>query len=45
MCNVDRGKDVGRPKAEVAADFINSRIPGCCVVPYPFGGTITRDDR
>lgn len=31
-----RGKDVGRPKADVAADLINSRIPGCCVVPYPF---------
>uniref|UniRef100_A0A8C7ZKV1 NEDD8-activating enzyme E1 catalytic subunit n=1 Tax=Oryzias sinensis TaxID=183150 RepID=A0A8C7ZKV1_9TELE len=31
-----RPKDVGRPKAEVAADFINSRVPGCCVVPYPF---------
>ncbi|KAM7402539.1 hypothetical protein PAMP_017767 [Pampus punctatissimus] len=31
-----RPKDVGRPKADVAADFINSRIPGCCVVPYPF---------
>lgn len=30
-----RPKDVGRPKADVAADFINSRIPGCCVVPYP----------
>uniref|UniRef100_A0A8D0CY29 NEDD8-activating enzyme E1 catalytic subunit n=2 Tax=Sander lucioperca TaxID=283035 RepID=A0A8D0CY29_SANLU len=29
-----RPKDVGRPKADVAADFINSRIPGCCVVPH-----------
>uniref|UniRef100_A0A3Q4AC93 NEDD8-activating enzyme E1 catalytic subunit n=1 Tax=Mola mola TaxID=94237 RepID=A0A3Q4AC93_MOLML len=29
-----RQKDVGRPKADVAADFINSRIPGCCVVPH-----------
>uniref|UniRef100_A0A8C9TV71 NEDD8-activating enzyme E1 catalytic subunit n=1 Tax=Scleropages formosus TaxID=113540 RepID=A0A8C9TV71_SCLFO len=30
-----RSKDVGRPKADVAADFINRRIPGCNVVPYP----------
>uniref|UniRef100_A0A4W6FE28 NEDD8-activating enzyme E1 catalytic subunit n=1 Tax=Lates calcarifer TaxID=8187 RepID=A0A4W6FE28_LATCA len=35
-----RPKDVGRSKAEVAADFINSRIPGCCVVPYPFDSNV-----
>uniref|UniRef100_M4APQ4 NEDD8-activating enzyme E1 catalytic subunit n=1 Tax=Xiphophorus maculatus TaxID=8083 RepID=M4APQ4_XIPMA len=29
-----RPKDVGRPKADVAADFINSRISGCKVVPH-----------
>ncbi|KAM5148460.1 NEDD8-activating enzyme E1 catalytic subunit isoform 1-T1 [Mantella aurantiaca] len=29
-----RPKDVGRPKAEVAAEFINSRIPDCCVSPH-----------
>uniref|UniRef100_A0A3B3X6A0 NEDD8-activating enzyme E1 catalytic subunit n=1 Tax=Poecilia mexicana TaxID=48701 RepID=A0A3B3X6A0_9TELE len=29
-----RSKDVGRPKADVAADFINNRIPGCRVVPH-----------
>lgn len=30
-----RPKDVGRPKADVAAEFINNRVPGCTVVPYP----------
>lgn len=33
----NRPKDVGRPKAEIAAEFINGRIPGCNVIPYPLG--------
>jgi ubiquitin-activating enzyme E1 C len=29
-----RKKDIGRPKAEVAAEFIRQRIPTCQVVPH-----------
>jgi ubiquitin-activating enzyme E1 C len=29
-----RKKDVGRGKAETAAEFINKRVPGCNVTPY-----------
>ncbi|KAJ7317041.1 hypothetical protein JRQ81_003203 [Phrynocephalus forsythii] len=29
-----RPKDIGRPKAEVAAEFLNTRIPNCVVVPH-----------
>ena len=27
--------DIGKPKAEVAASFINDRVAGCNVTPYP----------
>jgi len=29
-----RKKDIGKAKAQVAADFINSRVPGCIVTPH-----------
>lgn len=31
-----RKRDIGRPKANVAAEFINKRVPGCTVIPYLF---------
>ncbi|XP_031565141.1 NEDD8-activating enzyme E1 catalytic subunit-like [Actinia tenebrosa] len=29
-----RPKDIGRPKAVVASEFVNSRIAGCCCTPH-----------
>ncbi|KAL1717492.1 hypothetical protein EV715DRAFT_203083 [Schizophyllum commune] len=38
-----RPKDVGKPKATVAAEFIMKRVPGCVVTPY-FGKIQDKDD-
>ena len=31
-----RPKDVGKSKAEVAAEFVNTRVLNCKVTPYPY---------
>ncbi|KAJ3241236.1 hypothetical protein HDU78_001952 [Chytriomyces hyalinus] len=38
-----RYKDVGKSKAEVAAEFIMKRVPGCVVTPY-FGKIQDKDE-
>ena len=27
---------MGKTKAQVAADFVNTRVPGCNVISYPY---------